>query len=829
MSAIYKRELKSYFRSFIGFLFIAVTLFFLGLYFSVYNLMNGYPYFAYVVSSVTFLFMLTVPILTMRILAEEKRSKTDQLILTAPVSVGGIVMGKFLALLTIFAIPVAIICFYPLIMAQYGSVPMGEAYLSILAYFLFGMTAIAIGLFLSSVTESQVIAAVLTFLVLFLGYMMDSICSIISSTGNLLTKLLRCFDLYTPFSNLLNGTLDVSSIVYYASVTALVLFLTVQSIQKRRYSMSVKNLSFSAYSTGMIAVAVALVVVVNIIMGEMPSSWTAIDMTSQKLYSLTDQTVDYVKNMQDDVTIYVLVNQDNQDTTLGQTLQRYDDLSDHITVEYVDPTVNPMFYTQYTTGNISTNSLIVVSDKRSKVIDYNDVYESSYDFDYSTYSYNTTTTGYDGEGQITSALDYVLNDDMPKVYMTTGHNELSLSNTFTSALNKENVDYETVNLMDLDAIPDDAACLFINGATSDFSSDDKDKVIEYVDKIDVSAQHLLGIINDVLDMSKIEAGKTVFSYSDFSILEFMQEIQTMFCPQTEEKHQSLVIHHENIVHEWVNSDYVHLMQIFSNLLSNAVKYTQKGGKIQFLVEECETKSSAYAKYHFAVIDNGVGMSEDFKDKIFDTFTREESSLTNKIQGTGLGMAITKNLIEAMGGTIDVDSELGLGSCFEVFMDLKIAEESVSSALQVEESETYDDIMKGMRFLCAEDNELNAEILTELLKIKGAECTVCENGERILETFERSAPGDYDMILMDVQMPVMNGYGATKAIRKSSHEQAKTIPIIAMTANAFSDDIHHSLTVGMNAHISKPVEMKVLEKTISSIKFGGGVEAQITEQ
>ena len=252
------------------------------------------------------------------------------------------------------------------------------------------------------------------------------------------------------------------------------------------------------------------------------------------------------------------------------------------------------------------------------------------------------------------------------------------------------------------------------------------------------------------------------------------------------------------------------------------------GKIQFLVEECETKSSAYAKYHFAVIDNGVGMSEDFKDKIFDTFTREESSLTNKIQGTGLGMAITKNLIEAMGGTIDVDSELGLGSCFEVFMDLKIAEESVSSALQVEESETYDDIMKGMRFLCAEDNELNAEILTELLKIKGAECTVCENGERILETFERSAPGDYDMILMDVQMPVMNGYEATKAIRKSSHEQAKTIPIIAMTANAFSDDIHHSLTVGMNAHISKPVEMKVLEKTISSIKFGGG-EAQITEQ
>ena len=357
----------------------------------------------------------------------------------------------------------------------------------------------------------------------------------------------------------------------------------------------------------------------------------------------------------------------------------------------------------------------------------------------------------------------------------------------------------------------------------------KAKVIEYADKIDISSQHLLGIINDVLDMSKIEAGKTVFKYSDFSILDLMQELDTIFHTQIYEKQQTLTIIKENIQHEWVNGDQVHLMQIFSNLLSNAVKYTQEGGAIHFVAEECETTSTVYARYRFFVRDNGMGMSDAFKDTIFDAFTRAENSLTNKIQGTGLGMAITKNLIEAMGGTIDVDSELGLGSCFEVFMDLKIAEESVSSALQVEESETYDDIMKGMRFLCAEDNELNAEILTELLKIKGAECTVCENGERILETFERSAPGDYDMILMDVQMPVMNGYEATKAIRKSSHEQAKTIPIIAMTANAFSDDIHHSLTVGMNAHISKPVEMKVLEKTISSIKFGGGVEAQITEQ
>ena len=350
----------------------------------------------------------------------------------------------------------------------------------------------------------------------------------------------------------------------------------------------------------------------------------------------------------------------------------------------------------------------------------------------------------------------------------------------------------------------------------------KAKVIEYADKIDISSQHLLGIINDVLDMSKIEAGKTVFKYTDFSILDFITELNTIFHSQIDEKNQTLTIIKENIRHEWVNGDQVHLMQIFSNLVSNAVKYTQEGGKIHFLVEECETKSSVYAKYRFLVSDNGMGMSADFKDTIFDAFTRAESSMTNKIQGTGLGMAITKNLVEAMGGTIDVESELGQGSCFEVLIDLRIAEDRfVSSAEQVEKDEPAGNVLKGMRFLCAEDNELNAEILMELLKIEGAECTICENGKRVLEAFEQSAPGDYDMILMDVQMPVMNGYEATKAIRRSSHELAKTIPIIAMTANAFSEDIQHSLAAGMNAHVSKPVEMKVLEKTIRSIKSGGG--------
>ena len=259
-----------------------------------------------------------------------------------------------------------------------------------------------------------------------------------------------------------------------------------------------------------------------------------------------------------------------------------------------------------------------------------------------------------------------------------------------------------------------------------YDAGDKGKVIEYADKIDTSSQHLLGIINDVLDMSKIEAGKTVFKYTDFSILDFIQEIDHMFKIQAEEKNQTLQFTKENILHEWVNGDRVHLMQIFSNLLSNAVKYTQKGG------------------------------------------------------------------------TIEVESELGQGSCFEVIMNLKVVENrSVSLEPQAEKEELDENILKGMRFLCAEDNELNAEILIELLKIEGAECTICENGERLLNTFEQSAPGDYDMILMDVQMPVMNGYEATKAIRRSSHELAKTIPIIAMTANAFKYFFKYPLGIEIN--------------------------------
>ena len=345
----------------------------------------------------------------------------------------------------------------------------------------------------------------------------------------------------------------------------------------------------------------------------------------------------------------------------------------------------------------------------------------------------------------------------------------------------------------------------------------KAKVIEYADKIDISSQHLLGIINDVLDMSKIEAGKTVFKYTDFSILDFITELNTIFHSQIDEKNQTLTIIKENIRHEWVNGDQVHLMQIFSNLVSNAVKYTQEGGKIQFLVEECETKSSVYAKYRFLVSDNGMGMSADFKDTIFDAFTRAESSMTNKIQGTGLGMAITKNLVEAMGGTIDVESELGQGSCFEVLIDLRIAEDRfVSSAEQAEKDEPAGNVLKGMRFLCAEDNELNAEIAIELLHEEGFFVELATDGQECFDMLDQAEEGYYDLILMDIQMPKVNGYEATVKIRQMENDKKAQIPIVAMTANVFAEDRKLALDLGMNGHISKPIDMKKVRKVLHNI-------------
>lgn len=483
MKAIYKRELKSYFCSFTGWLFVAVNLFVMGLYFIVYNMLMGYPTIAYVLQSIVFTFIVTIPILTMRTLSEERKNKTDQLILTAPVSVGQIVLGKYLALATVLALPTAFMGILPLFLMQGGEFRLGVSYASLLGFFLYGCLALAVGLFISSLTESVVIAAVLSFGALFLGYVMPGISSLLTSTGTtavttVIGRILSCFDMVSRFDTLSSGYLEVEAVVYYLTATGLALFCTAQAIQKRRYNISGGGFKIGAYSVTGIVMAIVLTVTVNLGLNYVPEQYSSFDLTANRLYALTDETKDFLSGLSEDVTIYVLAEEDTGDADFSKTLERMADQSGHIKIEYVSPSKNPNFYQNYTDTQPYSNSLIVVGEKRSTVVDFGDIY--TYEMDYSSYSYQTT--GYDGEGQTVSALAYVTTEDMPVFYAVSGHGELELEEKFLSTIKKENASCETLQLHTVDEIPEDAQGLILNAPTGDYTKEDAEKIIAYLEK-----------------------------------------------------------------------------------------------------------------------------------------------------------------------------------------------------------------------------------------------------------------------------------------------------------------------------------------------------------
>ncbi len=476
MFAILKREFRACFQSVIGWLFLAATLALYFLYFYVYNLSYGYPYISTTLSAISILFLITVPVLTMRIFAEERHAKTDQLIFTAPVSIGKIVLGKYLALAAVFTIAVVIISFTPLLLGRYGEVPYLESYVAVLGFWLYGLTCIAIGTFVSALTESQVIAAVLTFVFLFLGYMMDGITQTISASGNFITKLLNCYNLTAGTDKLSKGELDVTAVIYYVSVSLLFLFLTTQAIQKRRWSVSVKKLGMGIFNLGFAAAAIAVVVVLNLAAGALPSVVTNIDCTGAQLYAITDGTKQMLSSLKKQVELFVLANESSQDEQLGTTLKKYKELSSNIKLTYVDPAVSPNFYQKYTDDAVAMNSVIAVCGERSKVISYSDIYET--EVDYQTYS--SKTTGYDAEGQLTSAIQYITSDDLQTVYEITGHGEEAISGSFKEVIEKMNLNLESFTLLEAEQVPKDCELLVINGPTADFSKDDADKVIQYL-------------------------------------------------------------------------------------------------------------------------------------------------------------------------------------------------------------------------------------------------------------------------------------------------------------------------------------------------------------
>ena len=347
--------------------------------------------------------------------------------------------------------------------------------------------------------------------------------------------------------------------------------------------------------------------------------------------------------------------------------------------------------------------------------------------------------------------------------------------------------------------------------------DQPEKLAEHLHKLESSGQLLLGIINNILDMSRIESGKTTLSVEPMHLSQQLDQLSTMIRAQASEKAQTFTVS-THLRHENLLADPTRLNQVLMNILSNAVKYTPRGGHIRFEVEELP-RNEHYAKYRFVVQDDGIGMSKAYQKTLFDPFTREERSGTNRVQGTGLGMAITKNIVDLMGGSISVESATGKGTRFEVVLEFPIDTEAdaVPEAQALPEEPEDVSPLCGMNFLCAEDNAINAEILELLLKSKGAHCKICPNGQEIVDAFVRVKPGEYDMILMDVQMPVMDGLEATRRIRSSENPLGRVIPILAMTANAFLEDMQKSKEAGMDEHLSKPVDIDALEQTVKRFR------------
>ncbi|WP_455722001.1 ATP-binding protein [Agathobacter sp.] len=350
------------------------------------------------------------------------------------------------------------------------------------------------------------------------------------------------------------------------------------------------------------------------------------------------------------------------------------------------------------------------------------------------------------------------------------------------------------------------------------SVEDPEMLREYLAKIQLSSEYMLGMINDLLDMNMIENGEVHLNRKPVSLNDQIKQVEKIVRIQTEKKKQHFEVKVTEIKHDRLLADDVRLRHIMINILTNAVKYTPEWGSIELYIEECNCDKKDRAKFLFRINDTGIGMEKELIDHIFDPFLRGRESVINKIQGTGLGLSIVKNIVDMMGGNISIGSIPEEGTSVAVTLEFDIDREYERKNML--QSSDEHNILSGMNFLCAEDNELNAEILEALLQTVGATCTIYPDGQKIVNAFEKMSQDDkedhFDAILMDIQMPNMNGYEAAKRIRAGGSSLGKNIPIIAMTANAFAEDIDNSLKAGMDAHISKPISMDILRRTMQKI-------------
>ena len=338
---------------------------------------------------------------------------------------------------------------------------------------------------------------------------------------------------------------------------------------------------------------------------------------------------------------------------------------------------------------------------------------------------------------------------------------------------------------------------------------------EHLKKLQQSGSLLLSIINNVLDMAQIESGKMEIDENYARIEDIRQTLFEIF--EDEAKKKNLELHYTiNIEHEHILTDITKVKEIFVNILSNAIKYTPSGGSVMLNIDELACDEPGYMIVRTSVSDTGIGMSRDYLTKIFDAFTRERNTTKSKITGSGLGMSIVKKYVDLLGGTIDVESEFGKGSTFTVTLKYRIAYESYYVKNNAENPETCSEILEGKNILLAEDNDLNAEIAEVILERAGLKIERVEDGNQCVNRIMKMPAGTYDMILMDIQMPQMDGYKATRVIRRLPDKDKACIPIIAMTANAFEEDKRKAIAAGMNGHIAKPIQVDKLLSTLKTI-------------
>ena len=341
--------------------------------------------------------------------------------------------------------------------------------------------------------------------------------------------------------------------------------------------------------------------------------------------------------------------------------------------------------------------------------------------------------------------------------------------------------------------------------------EDTAKLDRYLEKIQVCGEELLSLLNNVLNLARIENNKIEMEYTVSNVYESFENYVTMFQQQAESKNQTLSLT-EQIMYPYVYMDAPHLSEICLNIISNAIKYTNDGGTISCNVSQTASEKEDWCNLIITVTDNGIGMSEEFQKHVFETFERERNSTFNHIEGSGIGMGITKKLVELMDGTIEVKSKQGKGSTFTVTIPCRKASKE-DSLVKKSSNLSSKNCLNGVRILLVEDNEINTEIAKELLTEEGCIVEAANDGVACIDMIEKADAGYYKMILMDIQMPVMNGYDAALTIRKMKDTKKARIPIIAMTANAFAEDTQKVLSVGMNAHVAKPVDMNILVPTM----------------